>query len=1076
MSSQTKNKELLFLKRTPTVTYAGGPIPDNIRKYYEQQHLPIRKQSLAANVVNPKKRLVIPRTPMPHSNVFKSSLKGNSGFALSVDSLVEEDEDDFNFNDRPPSSIIAIKPKDLTDSEDEEEKVLILSAAPDNNWRNGSIGGLEEASVSRSSIDTDISDMTTHNESYSSVFLTKMHLKREEQQKSIDAYRSQHVYTALLSQVAHEFHKRIALSSLTKDGIEYHDVFSGKDAVDRLLVVLRINDRSEALQVGCALRHQGFFHDVNYDPFFIDLQDELYAFRDLTVKDDQVSIDLQSSELPNGIYTDLTDCYSPTCTNDNMCYSWSCIRKKSLKQGQSQLKEEDTRLWSQSVPENIVEATLPEERKRQECIYELIYTEQDFVRDLQYLDDFWVQPLLSQDIIKDKKNFVAEVFHNIEHIQKSNTDLSQSLEAKQAEKYLVSSIGDVMLEHVCNFQPFVDYGAHQVIGKFYFELEKKRNPLFAQFVEETERKPESRRLELNGYLTKPTTRLGRYNLLLREILKRTPDDNPDKETIPQIMAIITKYLTQVNIEAGKCENEFNLKQIGDRLEFKTPSDYVDLKLEKPGRQLLMKGRMKRKGNSSSEASDLQVFLFDHYLIFAKIKYEDHLEWYRTYKRPIPLELLSVSISSSGTNTRQKRASSILPYSRSTAINNVAPRPSTSENFPTAAAPQVKPNSSSISFTHHGRKGSPTFTLFTSASSIQQIWIKKILDQKQLIKEKKSIFSISPLVQDHFLSSNRVNNTVMMDDGRILVAADQGVYITTTTIAAEKKNNAIMTRIIHIEKVSQIELMAESQLLVLADKTLWSFPLEILSQSVSHQRGRSVSQNTTFFHVGECLGKTLVCVVKTNTLSPTTIRVLEPVMMDENKKTKSMFSLKRLVRGGPIGLKPYKDLYLPSEALSINLLKSKMCISSPKEIGVVDMKNLGVQTLLDPEDRGLDFVFNRQDVHPVTIYRIQFAEYLVCYNDQRGRFIKSSPRIDWEGAPDSFALSYPYILAFEPDFIEIRNVHTGELEQVIRGKNIRCTSTNTHNTILQGSMDDPDNEGYQLVFQLDRLVKKVPAPY
>lgn len=235
------------------------------------------------------------------------------------------------------------------------------------------------------------------------------------------------------------------------------------------------------------------------------------------------------------------------------------------------------------------------------------------------------------------------------------------------------------------------------------------------------------------------------------------------------------------------------------------------------------------------------------------------------------------------------------------------------------------------------------------------------------------------MQDHFLSSNRVNNTVMMNDGRILVAADQGVYITTTTIAAEKKNNAIMTRIIHIEKVSQIELMAESQLLVLADKTLWSFPLEILSQSVSHQRGRSVSQNTTFFHVGECLGKTLVCVVKTNTLSPTTIRVLEPVMMDENKKTKSMFSLKRLVRGGPIGLKPYKDLYLPSEALSINLLPSKMCISSPKEINVVDMKSLGVQTLLDPEDRELDFVFNRQDVHPVTIYRIKVAKYLVCYN-------------------------------------------------------------------------------------------------
>lgn len=47
-------------------------------------------------------------------------------------------------------------------------------------------------------------------------------------------------------------------------------------------------------------------------------------------------LDLQSSELPNGIYTDLTDCYSPTCTNDNMCYSWSCIRKKVTKKKKEQ--------------------------------------------------------------------------------------------------------------------------------------------------------------------------------------------------------------------------------------------------------------------------------------------------------------------------------------------------------------------------------------------------------------------------------------------------------------------------------------------------------------------------------------------------------------------------------------------------------------------------------------------------------------------------------------------------------------------------------------------------------------------
>jgi hypothetical protein len=118
------------------------------------------------------------------------------------------------------------------------------------------------------------------------------------------------------------------------------------------MTVLRITDRLEALEVGNALRNQNFFHDVNYEPFLADSIDELYAFKDLmsTPKEEDDASEhreingtlilqyrqivnnalelLQISNLPNGIYTDLTDCYSPTCTNDNLCYSWSCLKKK----------------------------------------------------------------------------------------------------------------------------------------------------------------------------------------------------------------------------------------------------------------------------------------------------------------------------------------------------------------------------------------------------------------------------------------------------------------------------------------------------------------------------------------------------------------------------------------------------------------------------------------------------------------------------------------------------------------------------------------------------------------------------
>lgn len=57
-----------------------------------------------------------------------------------------------------------------------------------------------------------------------------------------------------------------------------------------------------------------------------------------------------------------------------------------------------------------------------------------------------------------------------------------------------------------------------------------------------------------------------------------------------------------------------------------------MELRNPQRQLIMQGRMKRKENTTSESSDLQVLLFDHYLVFAKIKYHDHLEYYRVNRQ------------------------------------------------------------------------------------------------------------------------------------------------------------------------------------------------------------------------------------------------------------------------------------------------------------------------------------------------------------------------------------------------------------------------------------------------------------
>ena len=65
----------------------------------------------------------------------------------------------------------------------------------------------------------------------------------------------------------------------------------------------------------------------------------------------------------------------------------------------------------------------------------------------------------------------------------------------------------------------------------------------------------------------------------------------------------------------------------------------------------------------------------------------------------------------------------------------------------------------------------------------------------------------------------------------------------------------------------------------------------------------------------------------------------------------------------------------------------------------------------------------------------------------------------DGVP---ALHYPYVLAFEPTFVEIRHVETGYMSQVIQGNNLRLlfadTPPSTTNT-ASGTQYNPHHMGY-----------------
>jgi len=292
------------------------------------------------------------------------------------------------------------------------------------------------------------------------------------------------------------------------------------------------------------------------------------------------------------------------------------------------------------------------------------------------------------------------------------------------------------------------------------------------------------------------------------------------------------------------------------------------------------------------------------------------------------------------------------------------------------------------------------------------------------------------------------------------------------------------------------------LLVLSDKTLYSYPIEALdpedSQAAVVKRSRKIC-HCNFFKAGICVGQQLVACVKTTSLS-TTIKVFEP-MENQIKKSKKS-GLAKMLAGGQDALKPYKvkipdffdpipqifdknqfsldtasnsseedstetdetcysnlsfykEFYIPTESTSIHFLRSKLCVGCARGFEVVSLETLETQSLLDQADTSLDFVARKENIKPIHIERFA-SEFLLCYTDfsffvnRNGWRARPDWKITWEGNPQAFAIFNPYILAFEPSFIEIRHMESGMLVHILTAKNIRMLHSSTREVCRRNS--------------------------
>ncbi|CAK7221236.1 RHO1 GDP-GTP exchange protein 2 [Sporothrix bragantina] len=881
------------------------------------------------------------------------------------------------------------------------------------------------------------------------------------------------VYPAMLSRVAEVFREKIVIGDRTKNELSYKNAFSGAEAVDVLSFIIRTTDRNLALLLGRALDAQKFFHDVTYEHRLRDSTNEMYQFRENV---DEMGGDEAASQTTterssqvNGVFVLLSECYSPTCTRDQLCYSIACPRRLeqvsrlNLKMGPglqgasgatAMVGEDDAdvtdeqKLWINSVPKEVADSISDREKKRQEVISEICYTERDFVKDLDYLRDFWILPLRAPNSpipAARRMRVVNTIFSNIidpPAIRAVSARFAKALTERQQKNPIVHNVGDIFMEFVPLFDPFIKYGSRQLEAKYEFENERSNNQAFGRLVDEIERRRESRKLELNGYLTKPTTRLARYPLLLENVLKYTDPDNPDQKDIPRVLTIIRDLLSRVNAESGKAENRFNLRRLDELLEFR-PNEKVDLKLREANRELVFKSQLKK---APADPPDIVAYLLDHAVLLVRTKQVGKIEKLKAYKRPIPLELLAIKemdevIPKGGSVKRS--SSSLLPLRN----NNADAR--RNEGWP-------------ITFRHLGKAGYE-LTLYAANQAARQKWLEFIDTAQQRLRARADFLNVTVIPTKFTTAMNKINCAAPFDGGRKLIyGTDNGIYVADR----KAREPTLPRRVIEAQAVTQVDILEEYQLLlVLSNRTLLSFPLAALdpNEPLLAKRPKKIQSHCTFFKTGICLGRHLVCCVKSSALS-TTVKVYEP--NDAMSKAKNKKGLSKMFNAGQDELKPFKEFYIPTESTSIHFLKSSLCVASARGFEVVSLLTLETQSLLDQADTSLDFVARKENVRPIHIERLN-GEFLLNYSEfsffvnRNGWRARPEWRIDWEGSPQSFALSYPWILAFEPNFIELRHIETGAVH-IVPHKNIRMLHCSTHEIIFAYE----DERGEDVVEALD----------
>ncbi|KAL6106493.1 net1 [Pungitius sinensis] len=303
------------------------------------------------------------------------------------------------------------------------------------------------------------------------------------------------------------------------------------------------------------------------------------------------------------------------------------LKASSKTAGPTPTKRRNSTLWSETLDVHQKSTFSTKEIKRQEAIYELYRGEQDLIEDLQLARKAYHDPMLKLSYMTEEE--LAHIFGDLYAYIPLHEDLLMKLTEGTGPDGTVAQIGQIVIDWLPGLNAYKGYCSNQLAAKALLD-QKKQDKRVQDFLQRCLESPFSRKLDLCSFLDIPRSRLVKYPLLLREILKHTPPEHPDIPSLERAITIIQEILSDINVRKGESECQYYI----DKLE------YLDDKQRDPlidnCKILLCHGELRNKSGSR-----LHVFLFSELLVLTRPVTRNDRSCFQVYRQPIPIRDLSL---------------------------------------------------------------------------------------------------------------------------------------------------------------------------------------------------------------------------------------------------------------------------------------------------------------------------------------------------------------------------------------------------------------------------------------------------